>query len=185
MGASPYSKRSVAGPLRQAPIQLCLLIFGLIHIPLPAFGQQGQQIVPPSFRAPRNARRYAPDRLLVRFRPGRFPKTKTTAHLATSGRVRTSFTHVADLELVDLPPGSDVIAAIAQYRQNPDVLYAEPDYVVYPSDISPNDPLFLNTWGLHNLGDQNGIAGADIHATLAWQLSAGNRNVVIGQLVTK
>ena len=37
---------------------------------------------------------------------------------------------------------------------------------------------------MKNIGDQNGVAGADIHATSAWQLSTGSRNVVIGLLDT-
>jgi subtilisin family serine protease len=91
---------------------------------------------------------------------------------------------VQDLELVDLAAGKDVFAAIREYRQNPDVLYAEPDYTVYATDIIPNDPLFSYTWGLQNLGDQNGVAGADIHATSAWQITTGSPSVVIGQLDT-
>ena len=183
MGTSLHSKCSVARLLWQAPIPLCFLILVLLLTPWTAFGQTPQNL-PPSFRAPRNSRTYVPDRVLVRFRPGRSPQAKANAHSITGGRVRISYTHVPDLELVDLPSGSDVIAAIGQYRRNPDVLYAEPDFLVYPSDVTPNDPLFSYTWGLQNLGDQNGVAGADIHATLAWQFSTGNRNVVVGDLDT-
>ncbi len=121
--------------------------------------------------------------MLVRFRPNRPAGVIAAAHSAVGATVRARFQSVSGLELVDLPPGKDVLEGIREYRTNPDVLYAEPDYRVYASDV-PNDPLFPLTWGLQNTGAQNGIAGADIHAALAWQFSTGSSSVVIGHLDT-
>ena len=41
--------------------------------------------------------------------------------------------------------------AVAIYRQDPDVLYAEPNYIV-KTTIAPNDARFGELWGLNNIG---------------------------------
>lgn len=71
---------------------------------------------------------------------------------------------------------------IARLRANPDVEFVEPNYIIRIA-ATPNDPSFGNLWGLFNVG-QNfggvGIAGSDIDATLAWDVSTGARANVVG-----
>lgn len=98
----------------------------------------------------------------------------------------------------------DVPAAIAAYERNPNVLYAEPNYL---RAIIPNegeDPpwpnglgidYFAEQYGLHNTGqsffyDQytgtpgalSGVADADINAPEAWEISTGSPSVVVAVL---
>ncbi len=161
-----------------------VLLTNLVLGMSPATAWAQKQAAKPSYPTPRHPQKYVPGRLLVRFRPGKSEEVKVSAHLALGTKAKLSFRQVPDLQLVELPIDLDVFVAAQMYRQNPDVLYAEPDYRVFPSDVTPNDPLFPLTWGMKNVGNQNGVAGADIHATGAWQLSTGSRNVVIGLLDT-
>lgn len=138
----------------------------------------------PSFPKTAQREKYVPGRVLVRFRTGKGVLEKAEAHAAIGAKSKTTFNLVRDLELAELSQGADVMAAVRQYRQNPDVLYAEPDYRFYPDDVTPTDPLFPITWGLKNTGQNNGIPGADIGAGAAWQLTTGNRNVVVGVIDT-
>ncbi|MCS6990532.1 MAG: S8 family peptidase [Chitinophagales bacterium] len=39
--------------------------------------------------------------------------------------------------------------------------------------ISPDDPLFAQQWGLLNVGQTGGTAGADVRATSAWDITTG------------
>ncbi len=75
-------------------------------------------------------------------------------------------------------------------RQDPRVLYAEPNYVVQ-AVATPNDPQFSNLWGMLNTGQTigcggscyggaAGAAGADIGAPGAWDVSTGSRANVVG-----
>ncbi len=135
-----------------------------------------------SFAPPAKAAKFAPDRLLVRFRAGT-PKLRTeAAHAAVKALVVRSFKAVRDLELVRLPEAVRVEAALTAYRKDPSVLYAEPDYAVHAlqNPVTPNDPRFAEQWGLHNTGQNGGTPGADIHAPEAWGLSTGSTNVVVG-----
>jgi subtilisin family serine protease len=71
---------------------------------------------------------------------------------------------------------------LARLRANPDVEFVEPNYIIRLSAL-PNDPGFGNLWGLFNFGQDYGgvgVAGSDIDATLAWDVSTGNRANVIG-----
>ncbi len=67
---------------------------------------------------------------------------------------------------------------LPQIKQFPQVMAAEPNYIVQANAI-PNDTDFSKLWGLHNTG-QSGKAGVDIDAPEAWDnfKSAGNRVVV-------
>ena len=76
-----------------------------------------------------------------------------------------------------------VAALLAALSRNQQVEYAEPDYVVHASS-DPNDPFFINQWGLSNTGQSvngtAGLPGADVHATAAWELARGSANTVVG-----
>jgi hypothetical protein len=62
------------------------------------------------------------------------------------------------------------MAAIQALKQQPDVLYAEPNYLLY-LDATPNDPRFTSgeLYGLTKIG-----------APTAWNTTTGNSSVVVG-----
>lgn len=65
-----------------------------------------------------------------------------------------------------------------QYSQ---VEYAEPDYYVFATATSPNDPSFAGDyWGLNNTGQTGGTPDADIDAPEAWSLTTGSSDVIVG-----
>jgi subtilisin family serine protease len=81
----------------------------------------------------------------------------------------------------------NVQTLITQLAKRPDVLYAEPNYLVY-STLQPNDPRVPDLWNLLNVGQTvggtPGTPGADIHATDAWDKAIGARTVVVGVVDT-
>jgi len=127
--------------------------------------------------------KYRTDRVLVRFRPKVTRGSMSAAHSKVRGEVVGEFRSVERLQIVYLGQNVSVREALHQYRQNPDVLYAEPDYVV-KAFTTPNDPQFASQWNLHNTGQNGGKPGADIHAPEAWALTTGNSSVVVGVLDT-
>lgn len=68
--------------------------------------------------------------------------------------------------------------ALGYYLKNPDIEYAEPNYIVHAT-LTPNDPGFGNLWGLHNTGQGGGRSDADIDAPEAWNISFGTSSAVI------
>jgi len=84
-----------------------------------------------------------------------------------------SWGSIEGLQLVRLATGTHLKDALRAYRQNRNVLYAEPNYI-YHALTTPNDPKFPQLWGLQNTGQNLGTVGADIHATQAWGLTTGS-----------
>src|SRR3989442_13942154 len=80
----------------------------------------------------------------------------------------------------------DTSALLAFLRNHADVEYAEPIYII-ESDAVPNDPSFGQLGGLLNTGQVVGVAGtpgADIGATLAWDISTGSNSKVVAVVDT-
>ncbi len=94
--------------------------------------------------------------------------------------------------------------ALSRLNADPDIEYAEPDYIGQGAGIEtsgnhrigdsrtagamlfPNDPLFINQWGLLNFGQMvggvTGLAGADINAVPAWDITTGDSTLILAVL---
>lgn len=74
---------------------------------------------------------------------------------------------------VALPPGQTVADAIATLSGQPGIRFVEANRLVRRA-VTPNDPFLGKQWWLNNYGQtllgQPGKAGADISASLAWDL---------------
>jgi len=102
-------------------------------------------------------------------------------HALVDAQLVKRFESVSHLEKVRSARGASVQEAVSKYRAYPDVLYAEPNYIVHAiqSLTIPNDPQFSQQWNLHNTGQNGGTAGADIHAPEAWSVTKGSTTVVL------
>jgi subtilase family serine protease len=139
--------------------------------------------------------RFAPDRVLVKFKPGTAAWAIGEAHRRAGGRARGIISRIG-VRVVDVPAGK-VLEKVAAYKRNPNVLYAEPDYyrvLVMPTEEPGPTPAgqanyFQEQWYLHNSGQSHtrveqtifgpvlsttqGTADADIDAPEGWELSQG------------
>ncbi|MFP5518619.1 MAG: S8 family serine peptidase [Bdellovibrionia bacterium] len=78
--------------------------------------------------------------------------------------------------------------AIKSLANNPLVDIVEPNYY-YRFNKTPNDPMFGQLWGLKNNGQQDsqrraGVAGVDIGAEQAWDITTGSSNIVVAVIDT-
>jgi len=83
-----------------------------------------------------------------------------------------------------LPPGLGVAQAVQALSRNPNVRYAEPNYILYAIATFPNDPRLDELWGLHNTGQTGGTPDADIDAPEAWDIATGTGEIVAGVIDT-
>jgi subtilisin family serine protease len=76
---------------------------------------------------------------------------------------------------------------IKGFSKRPDVLYAEPNYILRTT-ATPIDTYFNLLWGMKNTGQNilgvTGTSGADISATSAWDITTGNKNNVVAVIDT-
>jgi subtilisin family serine protease len=70
-----------------------------------------------------------------------------------------------------------VSSLLQELSLRPDVMYAEPNYIIHATD-TPDDPYFGLLWALQNTGQSDGYnygtPGADISAPAAWNVSTGS-----------
>ena len=114
--------------------------------------------------------------VLVKYRESRAPER--TVHYRSMWRLSTVRTYNASgIRKVKLPADMTVDQAVALYRSDPDVLYAEPNYR-YRLQALPDDTEMDRLWGLVNDG-ASGTMDADMDADQAWDLETGSRDIVV------
>ena len=93
---------------------------------------------------------YVPGEVLVKFRP-EIPVAQRSGILSIYGMAVLQNLPVLNACRLGVPAGYSVEEAVAAWRQNPSVEYAEPNYIVRAS-VTPNDPLFNQQYYLSNPG---------------------------------
>jgi subtilisin family serine protease len=125
---------------------------------------------------------YVPGELLVKYRTS--VRAVAQEYFKSRWGVHTlrNFKRIG-VQHLRLPKDMTVEEALKIFRNDPDVEYAEPNYLRYATATIPNDTFFSELWGLDNTGQNvNGSPGtsdADIDAPEAWDITTGNSNVVV------
>lgn len=90
--------------------------------------------------------------------------------------------------LFQVGSGKTVEGLVEELRSDPNVLYAEPNYVRTPFAISTNDTLRSSLWALDNTGqtvdgeyvvNNPGVSDSDIDAPEAWAIAEGTSTPVV------
>src|SRR5258705_12683156 len=112
--------------------------------------------------------------LLVRFRAGASQQDKDTVIATQGARRKKQLRGESGVEKLELPGGRDVRTAAQQFMLNPQVEFAEPNFLISKDDLSPNDPRFNEQWALRNTGQYGGQYGSDVEVSGAWQTTSGS-----------
>lgn len=140
-----------------------LLLNGLVY---------GQDFsVKTSFPDP-SSQKYMPNEILVGFKPGTPEVAKYKIH-RICGVISVHPGPNEIFERVKFGNDKTMEEMIAAYKQNPEVSYAEPNYIAHALFV-PNDPLYDRQWHLHSPDSASG--GANFER--AWNISTGTDVVV-------
>src|SRR5215213_3696828 len=121
---------------------------------------------------------YREGELLIRFRPGVSQLVKDLIISTQDARRKKELRGESGVETLQLPRGREWSAAL-ELLMNPQVEFAEPNFLLAKDDLTPNDPQFREQWSLRNTGQSGGQPGADINASDAWQTTTGSSATVI------
>ncbi|MEI6805415.1 MAG: S8 family peptidase [Myxococcaceae bacterium] len=133
------------------------------------------------------------NRLIVRFKEGISSFAASTIHKSLGLRSQKRLQHLGAVEIVELPKNMSLSAAQKLYVKNPQVLYAEPDFTIRVNPIRSTllhkkDEQYSQQWALNNIGQKvgkiDGKVDADINAPEAWNVTKGDRDVVLGIIDT-
>lgn len=116
----------------------------------------------------------AADRIIVKYKGVVVPETVRERLRQRIRAERQARLDLIRAEVLRLPPGRALTEALAELRQDPNVEYAEPDFIVHTTLTLSNDPYAGNLWGL------NSNSGVDIDLPEAWQLYRPTGGITVG-----
>ncbi len=134
------------------------------------------------------ASEYVPGEILVKYKDLTRTSSISSLHSRVGSVRKKEFTKIR-VEHVKLPSHMSVEEAVEYYKLDPNVEYAEPNYIVHmdaspPVNPPPNDTDYSNLWGLNNTGQSGGTDDADIDAPEAWDTTTGSDSVIIAVIDT-
>ncbi|HEU4769584.1 MAG TPA: S8 family serine peptidase [Pyrinomonadaceae bacterium] len=157
---------------------LCLGLVVLVLTEFPSNSRARQRSSQQSARKKQTRPRFVPGEVLVQYRSESMARSRTGRNVVASrtGELvameverRRGADLVEGLRLVHVAP-EDTLKAVAALRAQPDVLYAEPNYIMKAAAI-PNDQWFL---------DNRQFALSLINAQQAWDVTTGSSSIVVG-----
>jgi subtilisin family serine protease len=132
---------------------------------------------------------YRPDEVLVKFKPTLSAQTIKTTIAAYQGKELKRISRI-NVYKIQIQNNLSVEETLFALKRNPDVEYAEPNYIAYMAE-TPNDSLFDYQYALYNSGQDIGPPGspqgeerADIKTTSTWEETKGNEDIVIAIIDT-
>jgi len=152
-----------------------LLVLACVSFPLSS-GAKLQTAQESSVQGKRRRQPFVAGQVLVRYRSEALARNKGASMRIAALDGTLLPLNVERFGGSDLIPGlriarvapDDTLKAVAALRQQSDVLYAEPNYILH-ADLTPNDPSFNAQYGLTLIGGPQ-----------AWNVNTGSTSVVIG-----
>jgi type VII secretion-associated serine protease mycosin len=156
---------------RFIPFMITAMMVAVMTLPISTYAQgpSGEKSSPEL--PPQAGGRFVPGEILVKFKPAVGQLSAQHALEARSLQVSGAIQSIGVLQ-VAVESGRE-LETIAALRQDPNVLYAEPNYIAYALDTIPNDPGYGSQWGLPKIG-----------APAAWDITTGGSDVTIAVVDT-
>jgi subtilisin family serine protease len=142
-----------------------------------------------NFRSRVNNQWYASNEVLVKFKSSlNENEVASLIEIYQSEKIRK----IPKLNVyqIQIPEHYSVEEMVYAFDRNPDVEYAEPNYIAVTTE-TPNDLLFVEQYGLNNTGQSIGVPGspsgtarADIKAPEGWEETKGTDATLIAILDT-
>ncbi|HKY41519.1 MAG TPA: S8 family peptidase, partial [Pyrinomonadaceae bacterium] len=117
--------------------------------------------------------------LLVRFRGGLSQRDKEIVAERFGVRKIKKLRGSSGFDKLELSGARDPKTVALELLMNPQVEFAEPNFLISKEDLTPNDPQFNEQWALRNTGQSGGQPGADINASGGWHTTTGSSATVI------
>jgi thermitase len=114
-----------------------------------------------------------PGQILVQFKPGTAAWDRAGLHASLGVKSKGTIPQI-DVEIVGVPAGRSAEGLIKMYEKNPNVVFAEPDYILTATAVVPNDPYYSNQKSYMD----------SIAAPQGWAISTGSADVTIAVLDT-
>ncbi len=116
--------------------------------------------------------KFVAEEFIVQFKPGIASAARNKIHEQNEVAVKESIVKL-DILVLKVPKGKTVLEMVEIYKKNPNIEFAEPNYIL-ESTAAPNDPYYKN-W-------QGGLTR--LEAAKAWDIHMGSSAITIAVLDT-
>jgi thermitase len=110
---------------------------------------------------------FRPGEFLVKFKRGVSEKKKNAIHGKHGVKVKEKIKGIG-VERLGIPKGKTVPGMLKVYKKNPNVEFAEPNFLARAVTTTPNDPYYSYQWAL-----------SKIQADEAWDIEKGSSAIII------
>jgi len=116
---------------------------------------------------------FAPDEIVVGYRPGTDPSVRWLVRRQVGA---SGYRATANLDVLELYPGTGVYEAMRRVPPHPHVRFAEPNYIVQLA-AEPNDPMYQDAWSVGPSKPSGFRSGIDTPSV--WNLTVGAEGVTV------
>ncbi len=138
---------------------------------------------------PATGAQYVKDQVLVKFKPSVGAAARSQIVQTYGAKAMQSVGKQPNLVLANLVPGQSVEQTVKAYASDPNVEYAQPNYIYHVLAI-PTDPLYSSKlWAAKNTGqtispasyatNNPGTAGRDMNLEAAWDIQSDCSSIVV------
>jgi hypothetical protein len=116
---------------KRSNVQVLFLLLACLFLacPYPGWADSGTAIIQPGKKIDQTRRAYKEGELLVKFKPGTPDEKRIETHERIGSTIIEEFRSIG-VQRVRLKAGLSVEDAVRLYQADPDVEYAEPNYIV-------------------------------------------------------
>ncbi|MGJ8672177.1 S8 family serine peptidase [Rubritalea sp.] len=127
----------------------------------------------------------------------KFPSTLSTKEIYSwakqrgfhvRNKLRTDSIYLIATETPQLFDSENLVASFEKDFPESDLTQvagiAEKDFIYTTQVTTPNDSSYSSLWGLNNTGQTGGTSDADIDAPEAWDITTGNKDVIVAVIDT-
>lgn len=128
------------------------------------------------------------NRIIVRFKDNVTSFAADSVHKSIGIKSQKKLNHLNNIQVIELPKNVSIEKVEALYAKNSNVLYVEPDFKIRINPIKSEGSQFEQQWALDNVGQKvgklAGVKDADINGPEAWEMTKGDKEVVLGIIDT-
>lgn len=130
---------------------------------------------------------YVPNQILVKFKPGVAAAARAQMAQNYGAQAMQALGNQPEFVLTSLSPGQTVEQAVGAFKNDPNVAYAQPNYIYHALAV-PTDPQYGQLWAEKNTGQTmstgtyvpaTGTAGDDMNLESAWNTQTDCSTVVV------
>jgi subtilisin family serine protease len=140
------------------------------------------------FQSTSGGNQYTPDEIIVKFKPNISLSARSQTAQSYGAKTMQALATTSDWSVAKLPAGQTVTQALSIYANDPNVEYAQPNYIYHTMAV-PNDPDYNQPWAAKNTGQTiitgtysggvRGTSGDDMNLEAAWNVQTDCSSVIV------